>query len=163
MYHIIKQNLFRSSKSYQEDCQIIEVPYEFATTKTGFSLQKNSPYLQLFDYYIIRLQERGILERIVKKYTPQPRDCNSSSAKAIGYESCFFAFLLLLLGYLFGILLLIIENYWRRRECKSEYSRKIAVTEFKQLVQDYNLKVAELKMMQDSIIEKSQILKSNMH
>ena len=139
----------------------MEVPYEFATTKTGFSLQKNSPYLQLFDYYIIRLQERGILQRIIKKYTPQPRDCSTSSAKAIGYESCFSAFLPLLFGYLFGILILIIENYWKKRKYQSEYSRKIAITEFKQLVQDYKLKVAELKLMQDSIFEKSQILQSN--
>ena len=139
----------------------MEVPYEFVTSKTGFSLQKNSPYLQLFDYYIIRLQERGILQRIIKKYTPQPRDCNTSSAKAIGYESCFSAFLPLLLGYLFGILILIIENYWKKRKYQSEYSRKIAVYEFKQLVQAYNLKVAELKLLQDSIFEKSQILQSN--
>ena len=141
----------------------MEVPYEFATTKTGFSFPKNSPYLQLFDYYIIRLQERGILERIIKKHTPQPRDCNTSSAKAIGYESCFFAFLLLLLGSLFGIVLLIVECFWKKKKAQSESSRKINLSEFKQMVQDYNLKVAELKLLQHNIFEKSHILQSDIH
>ena len=139
----------------------MEVPYEFAATKTGFSLQKSSPYLPLFNHHIIRLQEKGILDRIIKKYTPQPRDCGTSSANAIGYESCFSAFLPLIFGYLFGILILIFENYWKKKKDQSESSRKISKSQFIRLVRDYNARLAELKLLHEHIIKKSQILELN--
>ena len=57
----------------------------------SFGFQKNSPYLQPFNYYIKRMQERGIFKQIFAKYEIHKQECPSPSL-SIGFENCISAF-----------------------------------------------------------------------
>ena len=99
----------RSSVEYKE-CEIIALPRKYEAKPYGFAFQTNSPYLQLFNYYINRLRENGILERASKAFEPEPQECPDIRGKALGFENCSGAFLVMMIGFGIAILTLGIET-----------------------------------------------------
>ena len=68
-------------------------------TVVGFSLQKNSPYSQLFNYHLQNMDEKGIIQRLQKKRIPK-RDGTSKIdfPLSLGYNNLLFPFLVLISG-----------------------------------------------------------------
>ena len=64
----------RSSPQYKK-CEIIALPKKYNSKTLAWTLQKDSPYLPLFNYYIDHLKENGAWERIFKKWEPLPPKC----------------------------------------------------------------------------------------
>ena len=107
--------VFRFSPEYK-NCDIIIIPKRLAIEHLSFGFQKNSPYLQLFNYYIKRMQESGIVDQIFAKYELHEQECPSPSL-SLGFENCISAFFLIIGGLILSIILLIVEHHpesWRR-------------------------------------------------
>ena len=49
------------------------------------------------------MREKGSLKEILEKYEPPPQICPDASGLPLGFESCFTAFLVLIMGLLTGI------------------------------------------------------------
>ena len=90
---------------------------------TSIALEKESPYVELFNYYLIDMRESGLVQRIINKYQHEkrPPKCSvasvASSYKPIEWQNIFTAFFMLGLGILLAAMTLCLEMYWEiRRE-----------------------------------------------
>ena len=57
------------------DCQIIVVPGKFDFKPYAIGYQKNSPYAEIFDYYIEKMRQSGLLDSIHNKNRALPQKC----------------------------------------------------------------------------------------
>ena len=96
---------FSSYTPSYKKCEIIGTPAKYGITHVAFIYQKDSPYQGIFDYYIKEMKEKGALKQIFSKYDRGNPVCPDQSGKALGFESCFTAFLLLLSGKLQDVIL----------------------------------------------------------
>ena len=96
--------------SYKK-CQILALPEKYQFQPFGFAFQKDSPYLDIFNFYINNLRESGALIRIFKDVEPAPQNCPKMEGTALGFNNCFGAFLVMIVGVGTGILLLIAESF----------------------------------------------------
>ena len=57
------------------ECEVIVTPgkYDFKPYAIGY--QKDSPYAELFNYYIDQMRENGVIESIRNKYQGLPQQC----------------------------------------------------------------------------------------
>ena len=109
----------RQSASYQT-CKVIAIPGKYNLVHGGIALQKDSPYNELFNFYLKEMREKGSLKQIIEKYeTGTTQFCPDESGKPLGLESCFTAFLALIIGNMIcgtsGLLLSCsISNFYHR-------------------------------------------------
>ena len=100
-----------SSRNYEEyvSCQLIAIPARYDYKPYAYGFQKDSPYLPIFNHYIKAMQEKGSLDQILEKYAPATQFCPDLTGKALGFNSCISAFLVLVGGAAIGLILLAIE------------------------------------------------------
>ena len=92
------------------------IPYRLGIEYISFGLQKNSPYLPLFNYHIKSMNENGILDQILSYYELQEQECSKPSL-SLGFESCIIAFFPIIGGMTFSLFLLAVEYHpesWTR-------------------------------------------------
>ena len=65
-------------------CELLAIPAKYGIRSQAFAFQKNSPYLDLFNYYLKAMDETGTSDRILEKYKPLPQNCPDKSGKPIG-------------------------------------------------------------------------------
>ena len=75
----------------------------------AWTFQKHSPYLDIFNFYIQELIQKGQWNAIINKYQAQPQVCPDLSGMPIEFANCFTAFLCLIGGAFLGIILFSIE------------------------------------------------------
>ena len=49
-------------------CQIIAVPGQYDFKPFGIGYQKDSPYAEIFDYYLDQMRQTGLIDQIRSKY-----------------------------------------------------------------------------------------------
>ena len=74
--HLSPYDWMASSPQFR-NCRIVATPGIYGTRPTGIAYQKDSPYVDTFDYYIERMRASGIIERIKEKYKQPPQICPS--------------------------------------------------------------------------------------
>ena len=74
------------------------------------AFQKDSPYLGLFNYYMRRMRETGVLQRIHKAYQSMPRVCPGLEGRPLGIEHCAGAFLVIGMGI--GAAIVLFSAEW---------------------------------------------------
>ena len=126
---------------------MIAIPERYDPKPYAFGFQKNSPYLGLFNYYLNDMRERGRLQQIFKKYANAPQKCPDYSGQALGFNSCFTAFLILLVGFGSSAMLWAMERLAK----ELGYSSKIPIPDpsTRKNVEfhcKHELEVAKLKM-----------------
>ena len=91
------------------DCQLIAIPAKIDFKPFAYALQKDSPFLGIFNHYLRELREKGALKQILNKYESEEQDCLDMSGQPLGFDSCFTAFLALIGGLMIGIIMMILE------------------------------------------------------
>ena len=91
-------------------CNVLAIPDIIdRSTGGGWTFQKNSPFLPMFDMYINTLKEHGTFQRIEdvgnNKTQGPEQTCADYDGKPIGVEKVFSLFGFLLIGSGFSILL----------------------------------------------------------
>ena len=103
-------NFFSSSAfGAYTNCDVIAIPGKYNFKPYAYGFQKHSPYLGLFNYYLKEMREKGALKKILKKWESPGQACPDMSGQPLGFESCFTAFLALLIGLTFGMILIMME------------------------------------------------------
>ena len=59
----------------------------------GWTFQKHSPYLPLFDHYLKMMMEKGTFQNLNNRFKPPPQICPDGAGKPIGFSSSLTAFL----------------------------------------------------------------------
>ena len=110
----------------QEDaftkCKIISIPAKYDIKPMTFAFQKDSPYLPLFDNFMLQMEEKGINDQILRKYKPPPQFCPDRSGLPVDMKSCFTLFLILIAGFALSFILLPLE-YFVTKMFKVDISR----------------------------------------
>ena len=94
-------------------CDVIDIPFKGNKNPNAFGFQKNSPYVEIFDYYLRELLEEGIVDKIKEKYRTLPPDCGNSAGKPLGFTNCFTAFLPLVFGTIIALIIVIFETLFQ--------------------------------------------------
>ncbi len=81
-----------------KDCKIVPLPQKTNPSYLAFALQKDSPFLEIFNYFLLKMMEVGEIKRITEKYTTFSQECPNYSGKPLGFNSCVTAFGLLCFG-----------------------------------------------------------------
>ena len=87
---------------------------ETSYTYLGIGVKKNSEFRKIFNYYLIHMRERGILQEIELKWLQgriSRKEIRDKSAVAItlSYQNLLFPFITLMIGIMTAILFLILE------------------------------------------------------
>lgn len=108
---ILNQNKFYFLSSYSAylDCKVIAIPARYDIKPYAYGFQKDSPYLDVFNFHFKKLKENGVYDQIVMKYKPRPQVCPDFSGQPLGFGSCISLFLIILAGHVFGLSLMLIE------------------------------------------------------
>ena len=99
---------FRVEQAY-EKCGIVKIPTKYDKKPLAWGIQKDSPFTDLFNYYLKDMKEKGSLNQIFQKYESQPQVCPDFSGKPLGFGSCFTAFGFLIIGAFLSCLLFALE------------------------------------------------------
>ena len=73
------------------------------------ALQKNSPFLGLFNYCLTQKRLKGILNKMDMDDRIQPQSCPNLSGKPLTITSCFTAFIVLFAGIGCGLVIWVFE------------------------------------------------------
>ena len=92
-----------------QKCNALNLPTKFDFIQVGYAFQKYSPYLNLFNYYLKKLEEGGTFYNLKNKYNRLPRVCSSDGGRPIGFSNTITAFIAFLIGMALGASLLILE------------------------------------------------------
>eukprot|EP00094_Tigriopus_californicus_P010031 TCALIF_09674-PA protein Name:"Protein of unknown function" AED:0.38 eAED:0.38 QI:0/0.33/0/0.5/0.66/0.5/4/0/546 len=114
---------FYSSRTYgaYRRCQIIDVPQIYDQKVFAYGFQKNSPFLPIFNFHLKRMLERGSMNQVVEKYlSVAGQQCQDLSGAPLGFENCFTAFLLFLIGCLVSVVIIFGEYFARFLEPTSD-------------------------------------------
>jgi len=60
------------SSAYEEfaNCEIVAIPAKYDFKPYGWGFQKDSPFLEIFNYYLDEMREKGATDQIFTKYDP---------------------------------------------------------------------------------------------
>ena len=109
MIKILFYYLFRANDAYV-NCKIVATPGKYNYKHIVYGLQKDSPFLPIFNYYLNGMKEKGIFKQIQDKYEPSPQICPDYSGKALGVGSVFVAFCVLSFGVGIAVILFGLEK-----------------------------------------------------
>ena len=101
--------LFRANDAFV-NCKIVATPGKYNYKHIAYGLQKDSPFLPIFNYYLNAMKEKGIFKQIQDKYEPSPQICPDYSGKSLGVGSVFVAFCVLLFGVGIAVILFGLEK-----------------------------------------------------
>ena len=87
---------------------------ESLTQMVAFALQQDSEYKELFNYNLKRLDEKGILDKLIEVYMPKHHTPQTIlEAIPLGYDNVLFPSLVMLMGIASSLLLVIVEKIGR--------------------------------------------------
>lgn len=66
------------------ECAIKAIPVQYDFKPYAYGFQKDSPFLEIFNFYIREMQESGSLQQVLQKYQSQPQLCEDYSGKPLG-------------------------------------------------------------------------------
>ncbi len=79
----------------------------------AFGFQKNSPYLGLFNYYLKKMDEKGATHKILASYKVPDQQCPDYKGKALGFNSCITAFIVIFCGLFVALAMFAAEQVTR--------------------------------------------------
>ena len=134
---------FRYTDAYKK-CLIIPTKGQYMKKAIAWAFPKKSPFLNIFNLYFQKFKARGIWKGIKNRYRNLPQECPDLTVKSIGFDSCFTAFLILLIGFSFSFLIILIE--FQKKNMNKSTSKQLDVS------QDEQNKIEEkIKSHYDSI------------
>ena len=101
-------SFFSSSKEFEE-CLIVATKTKYTGSPIAWAFPKNSPYLDIFNFYIYEFIENGQWDSIQNEYEPKPQVCLDLSGKPIEISITISAFLYLFGGLFFALIVWIFE------------------------------------------------------
>ena len=95
-----------------ENCRIVALPRKYNFESYSFALQKNSPYLVLFNRHLQTIIENGVLNQILKNHQGKPQHCEDKERnRAINLETIIIPLAILIIGTMYSIIVFGIEIF----------------------------------------------------
>ena len=82
------------------NCEIISLPKKYKPHVLSMTMQKNLPYKNAFNYFVVKLKENGVIDQILNQYkNSKDQKCHDLNGLPIGWTQVISAFCLLLFGF----------------------------------------------------------------
>ena len=65
-----QNNVWLSAYPEFSNCEIVAIPAKYDFKPYGWGFQKDSPFLEMFNYYLDEMREKGANKQIFVKYNP---------------------------------------------------------------------------------------------
>ena len=108
-YYVV---FYSVTKEFQE-CKIIATEGKYFSRPNAWAFPKSSPYLDIFNFYITEVIQKGQWNAIVNRYMPRDQVCPDLSGKPIDFSSCVGAFAVLVSGFFVAFCIFVIEQMKR--------------------------------------------------
>ena len=95
-------------------CEIIDLPEKSLFRTYSFALPKDSPFVEIISHYIGKMQTMGILSKISSKYDIKAQKCPDFNGLPLTYANCGMAFIFLVSGFIFGLILMAMETILKK-------------------------------------------------
>ena len=97
-------------------CDIYVTPYIVKSNMLGFAWAKNLPHGEFFEYFVNRLFDTGIMNKISRKYLIKPKaDCTETRQfVSMGFTNIVSAFVLLVLASCSAVVIGLVECMVKR-------------------------------------------------
>ncbi|XP_066580884.1 uncharacterized protein [Prorops nasuta] len=101
----------------QERCTLRELALRETFTVVALPMAKSCPYKQIINLSILRIQERGLLNRIAERMMPDMPKCKAlTTFHSARLADVYSAFIILLFGIVVAASLGIFERVWSKRK-----------------------------------------------
>ena len=92
-----------------KQCLIVATDGNYMKRPIAWIFPKDSPYIDIFNFYFQKFDKTGLWYRILKKYQTAPQNCPDLNGSPIDFSSCFTAFCALFAGIAFSLFLILTE------------------------------------------------------
>ncbi|KZC09836.1 Glutamate receptor delta-2 subunit [Dufourea novaeangliae] len=100
----------------QERCTLKELPLPQTFTMVALPMAHSCPYKKIINLNILRIRERGVLNRITERMLPEMPQCKSPTTfHSARLADVYSAFFILIAGGLTAISIWIAERIWNKR------------------------------------------------
>ena len=105
-----------------QKCTHVAIPKAVMTSVGVFLMKKKSPCKNMFNYFLLKLQESGQLSRTWSRWTVTPRkDCFDTGAGGLGIFNMLTVFLVIMAAMVLSLIVLVAERHFKAsKECKRE-------------------------------------------
>ncbi|XP_076765932.1 glutamate receptor ionotropic, delta-2 [Xylocopa sonorina] len=105
----------------QERCTLKELPLPQTFTMVALPMANSCPYKKIINLNILKIRERGVLNRITERMLPEMPRCKSPTTfHSARLADVYSAFFILIAGGLSSIPIWIAERIWNRRRQMKE-------------------------------------------
>ncbi|CAK9820785.1 Glutamate receptor 4 [Anthophora plagiata] len=105
----------------QERCTLKELPLSQTFTMVALPMANSCPYKKIINLNILKIRERGVLNRITERMLPEMPRCKSPTTfHSARLADVYSAFFILIAGCLSAISIWIIERIWNKRRQMKE-------------------------------------------
>ena len=118
-----RRTIVRSQPEYK-DCSITDTGYVLMSFDNAFPVAKNSPFKELFNHALTKIQESGELHKIKENYRIQEPDCGGAKGNSLGFDRLGFAFVVFAIGPILAGILLLGEIIKKSQNCKKQEKPK---------------------------------------
>lgn len=109
------------------ECEIIALPEKSLFRTYAFALPKDSPFVEIMNHYISKMQTKGILSRISSKYDIKTQKCPDYNGLPLSYANCGMAFIFLVSGFIFGLMFLAMETILKKYGFNLTFNQSIHI------------------------------------
>nr|QNL15100.1 ionotropic receptor 3 [Aulacocentrum confusum] len=100
----------------QQRCYLKEIEVKQTFTTVALPMEKDSPYKKIINLSILRMRERGVIDRIVKKMLPDMPNCNDPTTfHSARIADVYSAFIIIAAGIVMSVSITLLERIWSQR------------------------------------------------
>ncbi|XP_031846029.1 glutamate receptor 1 isoform X2 [Nomia melanderi] len=100
----------------QERCTLKELPLPQTFTMVALPMANSCPYKKIINLNILRIRERGVLDRITERMLPEMPQCKSPTTfHSARLADVYSAFFILIAGGVTAVSIWIAERIWNKR------------------------------------------------
>ena len=101
-----------------DDCLFMEIPFNIHTYIVAFAFPKQFPFLDLFNYFITKNIDNGILQRIKIKWFGDGRSMCAAAVNldSMGFDNVISAFFMIIGGIIITLVIFCIELFLGRKQ-----------------------------------------------
>jgi hypothetical protein len=134
---------------------LVAIPAKYDFKPYAFGFQKDSPYVDLFNYFLTELKEMGVYDEIATKYQQPPQFCPDYSGQSLGFDSCIALFMVVGAGLFASICLFLIECILNYLYPELTWFSNSITPEENSVIRELRVKIKHLeRQIKDNVIKR---------
>ncbi|XP_076042192.1 glutamate receptor ionotropic, kainate glr-3-like [Oratosquilla oratoria] len=109
-YAFLAQDVYsRLDNIVPRPCDYVVLPKDYFTLSTAMGVTTGSPYKRIFNAYLLKMKDSGMMDKFRRNHVSQYSDCEQTGAQPLGIQNVFSGFMLVPFGVAMATVFLFIE------------------------------------------------------